>query len=75
MAILIIASLAMVEIADVAPRGSGLCAALREWHAQAGLAVLALIWFRIAWRMTGSAPGIVPRPAAWQRTCSGAAHG
>jgi cytochrome b561 len=66
MAIVIIASLALIEIADFAPRGSGLKASLRDWHAQAGLVVLALVWFRLAWRLSGTVPGIVPKPAAWQ---------
>jgi cytochrome b561 len=66
MAIIIIASLALIEIADFAPRGSGLRESLRDWHAQVGLVVLALVWFRLAWRLTGTVPGIVPRPAAWQ---------
>jgi cytochrome b561 len=66
MAILIIGSLALIESADLAPRGSGLRASLRDWHAQVGLVVLALVWFRLAWRLTGTVPGIVPRPAPWQ---------
>ena len=66
MAILILGSLALIESADLAPRGSGLRASLRDWHAQVGLVVLALVWFRLAWRLSGTVPGIVPRPAAWQ---------
>lgn len=70
MAILILASLALIEIADVAPRGSGLKAALRDWHAQAGLVVLGLVWFRLAWRATNRMPAIVPPPSAWQRNAA-----
>jgi cytochrome b561 len=66
MAILIIGLLALIESADLAPRGSSLRAALRDWHAQVGFVVLALVWFRLAWRLSGTVPGIVPRPAAWQ---------
>jgi cytochrome b561 len=44
--------------------------ALRDWHAQAGLVVLVLVWLRLAWRMAGRAPAIAPRPPAWQRAAS-----
>lgn len=70
MAALILASLALIEIADVAPRGSTLRAAIRDWHAQLGLLVLALVWFRLAWRVINRVPAIVPTPAAWQQTAA-----
>ena len=70
MAILIVASLAMIELADLAPRGSGLKRALRDWHAQAGVLVLGLVWLRLAWRLGNPMPGIVPPPAAWQRAAA-----
>jgi cytochrome b561 len=54
-------------VADLAPRGSALKRALRDWHAQVGLVVLALVWFRLAWRLGNPMPSIVPPPAAWQR--------
>ena len=70
MAVLILASLALIEIADVAPRGSALRLSLRDWHAQTGLVVLALVWFRLGWRLGGNEPAIVPSPAPWQRTAA-----
>ncbi len=70
MAILIVASLALIEFADVAPKGSGLRRALRDWHAQVGIVVLALVWFRLAWRLGNAIPAIVPAPPAWQRTAA-----
>jgi cytochrome b561 len=66
-ALLILVSLAMIEVRDWAPRGSALRAGLRDWHAQFGLVVLALVWFRLFWRIGNVEPGIVPPPAAWQR--------
>jgi cytochrome b561 len=66
MAALILASLALIEFADVAPRGSATRAAMRDWHAQTGLVVLALVWFRLAWRLGGDEPAIIPSPARWQ---------
>jgi len=70
MAILILASLALIEIADVAPRGSAARAAMRDWHAQTGLVVLGMVWLRLGWRLAGNEPAIVPRPAPWQTTAA-----
>ena len=67
MALLILVSLAMIEVRDWAPRGSALRAGLRDWHAQAGLIVLALVWFRVSWRLVSIEPAILPPPPAWQR--------
>jgi cytochrome b561 len=66
-ALLILASLAMIESREWAPKGSALRAGLRDWHAQAGLMVLALVWFRVSWRLVGIEPAILPPPPAWQR--------
>ncbi|MFO1317857.1 MAG: cytochrome b [Burkholderiales bacterium] len=70
MAFLIIAALALIELADLAPRGSALRRGMRDWHAQAGLLVLALVWFRLAWKLLNPEPAIVPPPAAWQRSAA-----
>jgi len=67
MALLVLASLAMIELRGWAPRGSVLRGALRDWHSQAGLIVFALVGFRLAWRLANVEPGIVPPLAAWQR--------
>ena len=67
MALLILASLAMIELRGWAPRGSALRGSLRDWHSQAGLVVFALVWFRLAWRLANVEPEIVPPPVAWQR--------
>ena len=67
MALLVLVSLAMIELRGWAPRGSVLRGSLRDWHSQAGLVVFALVWFRLAWRLANVEPAIVPPPAAWQR--------
>jgi cytochrome b561 len=67
MALLILVSLAMIELRGWAPRGSVLRGSLRDWHSQAGLVVFSLVWFRLAWRLANLEPEIVPPPAAWQR--------
>ena len=67
MALLIIVSLAMIELRGWAPRGSALRSGLRDWHSQVGLVVFALVWFRFYWRLSNVEPDIVPQPATWQR--------
>jgi cytochrome b561 len=62
MAIVILASLALIEIADVAPRGSATRAALRDWHAQTGLVVLAMVWFAWAGGSPATSRQSLPRP-------------
>jgi cytochrome b561 len=66
MALLIIVSLAMIEAVDFVPKGNWLRAALKDWHAQAGLVLFALVWFRLAWKLVNPEPAIVPAPASWQ---------
>ena len=67
MALLILVSLAMIELRGWAPKGSALRAGLRDWHSQAGLVVFALVWFRLFWSLVNIEPEIVPPPMAWQR--------
>ncbi len=66
MAALVIVSLALIELTDLAAKGSALRAGMRDWHAQIGLVVLALVWFRLFWKLTNVEPAIVPPPAPWQ---------
>jgi cytochrome b561 len=67
MALLVIVALALIELTELAPKGSALRRSMRDWHSQAGLVVLALVWFRLAWRLSNVEPEIVPPPSAWQR--------
>lgn len=67
MALLIVGAIALIELTELAPKGSALRRGMRDWHAQAGLVVLALVWFRLAWKLGNPEPAIVPAPAAWQR--------
>ncbi len=67
MALLVIAALALIELTELAPKGSALRRGMRDWHSQAGLVVLALVWFRVAWRLSNPEPDIVPPPPAWQQ--------
>ena len=67
MALLVIAALALIELTELAPKGSALRRGMRDWHSQAGLVVLVLVWFRLAWRLSNPEPDIAPPPSAWQR--------
>jgi len=67
MALLILVSLAMIELRGWAPKGSWLRAGLRDWHSQVGLVVFALVWFRVFWKLVNVEPAIIPRPSVWQR--------
>ena len=67
MALLVVVAIVLIELTDLAPKGSALRRGMREWHSQAGLLVLALVWFRFAWKLVNTEPAIVPPPVAWQR--------
>ena len=69
MAILILASLALDRVADVAPRGSAARAAMRDWHAQTGLVVLGMVWLRLGWRLAETAGRRSP-PAPWHTSAA-----
>lgn len=74
-AALIVLSLALIEAKDLAPKGSALRAGLGDWHAQVGLVVLAVVWFRLCWKVATVRPAIVPAPPRWQRRLSRAVEG
>ena len=67
MALLLVVAIVLIELTELAPKGSALRRGMREWHSQAGLLVLALVWFRFAWKLVNTEPAIVPPPVAWQR--------
>ena len=66
MLLLLVAVYACIELREFYPRGSGPREALKQWHFMLGLAVFALVWLRLALRMMGSSPRIVPSVPAWQ---------
>ncbi len=70
MALAIVVALALIELTELAPKGSALRRGMRDWHAQLGLVVFALVWFRLAWKLANPHPAIVPAPVAWQRTAA-----
>jgi cytochrome b561 len=72
--LLLVAVYASIELRELFPRGSDLRNALKDWHYGLGIAVFALVWLRIAVRLVGRAPAIVPAPPAWQARAAAALH-
>lgn len=75
MVILLIAVYACIELREFYPKGSDPREALKAWHFMLGLTVFALTALRLAVRLSGPTPGIVPEPAAWQKSLAGLMHG
>jgi len=67
MAVLILVSLAFIEFRGWFPRGNYFRGAFRDWHAQIGIVVFALVWFRLFWRFANVEPAIAPPIPMWQR--------
>lgn len=71
---LLVAVYATMELREFYPRGSDPREALKAWHYALGLGVLALVFVRLAIRLSGPSPGIHPQPPAWQRWLAAAVH-
>lgn len=65
MLILLVAVYACVEFSDNFPKGSDTRSALKTWHYMLGLSIFALVWVRLAVKLTGHAPAMEPVPI-WQ---------
>ncbi len=75
MLLLMISVYAMINLHDLAPKGSDLRAALKVWHFMLGLGVLGLVVLRIVVRFyAGDAPRITPPIPQWQKVSSVAVH-
>ncbi len=60
MALMIVSLLIAIEIKGDFPKGDPRVSQLVEWHRQAGLWVLLLVWFRLYWRYRHLTPEILP---------------
>jgi cytochrome b561 len=58
---------ACIELRELYPRGSDPREALKTWHFMLGLTVFILLWVRLAARLLGTTPAIVPPIPNWQR--------
>lgn len=75
MLLLLIAVYAMINLHDLAPKGSELRAELKVWHFMLGLCVLALVLVRLVTRLrSGTAPGITPPIPRWQKSLAQTMH-
>lgn len=63
---LLIGVYACIELREFFPRGSEPREALKMWHFMLGLSVFLIIWVRLAARLIGITPSIIPPPPKWQ---------
>lgn len=74
MLILLVAVYACIELRGFYPKGSALRDAMKTWHFMLGLSVFALVFVRIALRVAGRTPPIVPAPPPWQQRLAALGH-
>ena len=63
-----------VNLIDVFPKGSDSRQLAKSMHFSLGLLVFGLFWLRIAFRLLGNTPDIVPAPPAWQEKLAKLGH-
>jgi superoxide oxidase len=63
---ILVAVYACIELREMYARGSEIREALKTWHYMLGLTVFFLVWLRIAARLLGKTPPIVPAAPRWQ---------
>jgi len=73
MLLLMVAVYACIELRELFPKGSELRDALKTWHFMLGLLVFALVWLRLAIRLSGPVPHAEGDPA-WQRLAARLMH-
>src|SRR5574340_8052 len=74
MLLLLAAVYAAIELREIFPKGSDPREALKALHFMLGLSVFALVWLRLAIRLSGPTPRIEPEPAAWEKLSSTVMH-
>jgi superoxide oxidase len=73
-AALVISLLTLVELHELAPRGSALRSGMMYWHMQFGMAVLILFLPRLIVRLSGKRPAVVPPEPWWTSVPAKAVH-
>lgn len=63
-----------VNLIDVFPKGSDSRQLAKNLHFSLGLLVFGLFWLRIAFRLLGNTPAIVPPPPVWQEKFAKLGH-
>src|SRR5574340_547724 len=74
MLLLFIAVYACIELRELYPKGSDPREALKTWHFMLGMLVFALVWLRLAARLSGPTPLIQPAPPNWQQLSASLLH-
>ena len=64
-----------INLSELLDKGTAARQMARNWHSMLGLTVFALVWLRLALRLWGTTPAIVPAPPAWQEKLGKAVHG
>jgi cytochrome b561 len=70
----LVAVYACINLTELYPKGSAPRDALKVWHFMLGLTVLILAALRLADRLTGPSPQVVPALPAWQYWLAEAIH-
>jgi cytochrome b561 len=63
-----------VNLIDVFPKGSDSRQLAKDLHFSLGLLVLGLLVLRVAFRLLGNTPAIVPAPPPWQQKAAKLGH-
>lgn len=63
-----------VNLIDVFPKGSDSRQIAKNVHFSFGLLVFGLFWLRVAFRLLGNTPAIVPAPPVWQEKLAKLGH-
>jgi cytochrome b561 len=63
-----------VNLIDVFPKGSDSRQLAKNLHFSLGLLVFGLFWLRVAFRLSGNMPAIVPSPPVWQEKLAKLGH-
>ena len=74
MLLLFIAVYGSIELRVFFAKGTELRDAFKAWHFMLGMLVFVLVWFRLAARLSGPAPGIHPAPPRWQQLSAKLLH-
>jgi cytochrome b561 len=64
-----------INLSELLDKGTAARQMARDWHSMLGLTVFTLVWLRLALRLWGTTPAIVPAPPAWQEKLGKAVHG
>lgn len=74
MLLIFIGLYACIELRVFYPKGSDIREGLKTWHFMLGMLVFALMWLRLAARLSGPTPDIRPEPPSWQQSSAKLLH-